>query len=85
MAVWHLGERWLQKLGGVAFPKESTVPDSPFPCSHSPPPEGYKRNRCRARPSLRLKGGLCPSGNGEQRWEVVNPSKQEARMQQTAQ
>lgn len=73
MAVWHLGEGRLQKLGAVAFPKESTVLDSPFPCSHSPPPEGYKRNRCRARPSLRLKGRLYPSGNGEQRWEVSTP------------
>lgn len=74
MAVWHLGEGRLQeKLGAVAFPKESTVLDSPFPCSHSPPPEGYKRNRCRARPSLQLKGRLYPSGNGEQRWEVSTP------------
>lgn len=34
-------------------------------------PQGYMRNQCRTKPSLRLKGGLYPSWDGKQGWEML--------------
>lgn len=82
MAVWHLGEgRHTEKLRAAALPRKGGwipgVLGDPFPYSHSPsPPEGYERYQCRTRPSLRLKGGLYPSWDGEQGWEMLRQSLQ---------
>lgn len=77
MAVWHLGEGRHKKLRAVALPRKGELVSrcsgltlSPNP-THLPPPQGYKRNQCRPRPSLRLKGGLYPSWGGEQGWEML--------------
>lgn len=68
MAVWHLGEgRHTEKLRAAALPRKGGwipgVLDYPSPTPILLPLEGYERNQCRARPSLRLKGGL-PPGTG---------------------
>lgn len=75
MAVWHLGEgRHKEKLRAVALPRKGvldprcaglTLPPTPI---HLPQKD---TNQCRARPSLRLKGGLYPSWDGEQGWEML--------------
>lgn len=75
MAAWHLGERrHEEKLRAVALPRKGaldprcaglTLPPTP---THLPLKE---TNQCRARPSLRLKGGLYPSRDGEQGWEML--------------
>lgn len=82
MAVWHLGEgRHTEKLRAAALPRkgglDSRCPGLPFPLlTFSFPPEGYERYQCRTRPSLRLKGGLYPSWDGEQGWEMLRQSLQ---------
>lgn len=43
----------------------------PLPTPTSPLPQGYMRNQCRTGPSLWLKGGLYPSWDGEQGWEML--------------
>lgn len=73
MAIWHLGEgRHREKLGAAALSREegSWGPSSwtlPFSYSHSPFPEGYRGNQCRAGPSLRTVGwalSLLGQGTG---------------------
>lgn len=47
--------------------------DSSFSLLQLSPPTKDKRNQCRTRPSLWLKGGLYPSWDGEQGWEMLRP------------
>lgn len=82
MAVWHLGEgRHTEKLRAAALPRKGGLDSRCSGLTLSPtpillPPEGYERNQCRTRPSLRLKGGLYPSWDGEQGWEMLRQSLQ---------
>lgn len=81
MAVWHLGVgRHTEKLRAAALPRKGGwipgVLDYPFPTPILLPLEGYERNQCRTRPSLRLKGGFYPSWDEEQGWEMLRQSLQ---------
>lgn len=71
MAIWHLGKGRHKKLRAVALPKKGTgFWTHPFPYSSSPLTKDTG-NQCRTRPSLWLKGGLYPSWDGEQGWEML--------------
>lgn len=78
MAIWHQG-----RAGGRHTEKRGA--SAPFPYSYSPFPEGYVRNQCRARPSLRslgwtpsLLGGEAGRGGGME----ATPSSRRTRMKQ---